>query len=147
MGSVIAFPGLSVTATGVPGVSGVAVLMLRSRKLYTPVVAPPPPVAAPAVAAPSGVDPLRAALAAFRAQGDDASLDALREQLFRRAGAAPGATFADAVQALGGRQPELARVIAIAERARFGPVDERAVATRNLLTSMDALLDAQAVHR
>ena len=58
-----------------------------------------PPLAAPRAG--PGPDPLREALAAYRARGDDASLDVLRGVLFARAGAAPGATFADALRALG----------------------------------------------
>jgi hypothetical protein len=78
-----------------------------------------------------------------RARGDDDSLDSLRNVLFTCAGAAPGATFADALRALGPRDPELARVMAVAERARFGPVHERAPAARDLLTLMDAYLAAR----
>ena len=92
--------------------------------LVTRVVTPPP-------------DPLRAALAAYRARGDDASLDALRNVLFACAGARSGATFADALRALGARDPALARVMAVAERARFGPATERAPACRDLLTMLD----------
>jgi len=83
-------------------------------------------------------DPVRAALAAYRARGDDASLDALRNVLFARAGAGAGATLADALRALGSRDPQLARVMAVAERARFGPAHERAPAARDLLVALDA---------
>jgi hypothetical protein len=86
---------------------------------------------------------LREALRVYRARGDDDSLDTLRNVLFARAGAVPGATFADALRALGPRDPELARVMAVAERARFGPVHERAPAARDLLTLMDAYLVAR----
>jgi hypothetical protein len=89
------------------------------------------------------VDPLREALRVYRARGDDASLDALRNVLFTRAGAGPGATFADALRALGSRDPELGRVMAVAERARFGPVHERAPAARDLLTLLDAYVAAR----
>jgi hypothetical protein len=82
-------------------------------------------------------DQLRDASAAYRARGDDASLDALRNVLFTRAGAAPGATFSDALRALGARDPHLARLMAVAERARFGPVHERAAAARDLLALLD----------
>jgi hypothetical protein len=82
-------------------------------------------------------DPVREALAVYRARGDDESLDALRNVLFTRAGAGPGATFADALRALGSRDPQLGRVMAVAERARFGPVHERAPAARDLLVALD----------
>jgi hypothetical protein len=95
----------------------------------------PLPIARP-VRAPG--DPVRAALAAYRARGDDASLDALRSALFARAGAGAGATLADALRALGSRDPQLARVMAVAERARFGPTHERAPAARDLLVALDA---------
>ena len=102
-----------------------------------------PSSAAPPLSAPRsgpGPDPLREALAAYRARGDDASLDVLRGVLFARAGAPAGATFADALRALGSRDPQLGRVMAVAERARFGPVHERAPAARALLSLLDAYL-------
>jgi hypothetical protein len=88
---------------------------------------------------------VREALAVYRARGDDASLDALRNVLFTRAGAVPGATFADALRALGARDPQLGRVMAVAERARFGPVHERAPAARDLLVGLDAYLLGEPV--
>ena len=75
------------------------------------------------------------------ALGDD-SLDALRNVLFTRAGAGPGATFADALRALGTRDPQLARVMAVAERARFGPAAERAAARADLLELGEAYMRA-----
>ncbi|HEV8021972.1 MAG TPA: hypothetical protein VGP41_11945 [Candidatus Lustribacter sp.] len=118
----------------------VALIRLLRRKPRPAVRAAAPPPAAPArPPAPRG-DPLRAAFDAYRARGDDATLDALRNVLFTRAGAAPGATFADAVRALGSRDPQLTRAIAVAERARFGPVHERAAAARDLLALLDAYL-------
>jgi hypothetical protein len=89
-------------------------------------------------------DPVKDALAAYRARGDDASLDALRNALFARAGAGAGATFSDALRALGSRDPQLARIMAVAERARFGPVHERAPAARDLLAALDAYVGATA---
>jgi hypothetical protein len=89
--------------------------------------------------------PVREALAVYRARGDDASLDALRNVLFTRAGAAPGATFADALRALGSRDPQLARVMAVAERARFGPAHERAPAARDLLVALDTYVLGEPV--
>jgi len=107
----------------------------RRRPAVPP--APPPAAAAPPVARSNG-DALREAFAAYRTRGDDDSLDALRTILFARAGAAPGATFADALRALGSRDPHLSRVLAVAERARFGPAHERAAAARDLLALLDA---------
>ncbi len=82
-------------------------------------------------------DVLREASAAYRARGDDASLDVLRNVLFARAGAPPGATFSDALRVLGSRDPHLARLMAVAERARFGPAHDRAPAARDLLALLD----------
>jgi hypothetical protein len=90
-------------------------------------------------------DAVRDALAVYRARGDDASLDVLRNVLFTRAGAAPGATFSDALRALGTRDPQLVRVMAVAERARFGPVHERAPAARDLLVALDAYVVGEPV--
>jgi hypothetical protein len=112
----------------------------RPKRVVHMAPAAPPP--APPRAGPVP-DPLREALRVYRARGDDDSLDALRNVLFTRAGAGPGATFADALRALGSRDPELGRVMAVAERARFGPVHERAPAARDLLTLMDAYLAAR----
>jgi hypothetical protein len=113
----------------------------RPRVAAAP-ISPPPLRVRPA--RPPG-DPVREALAAYRARGDDASLDALRNALFTRAGARPGATFADALRALGARDPQLARVMAVAERARFGPVHERAPAARDLLVALDAYVLGEPV--
>jgi hypothetical protein len=95
-------------------------------------------------ARPAG-DPLREALAVYRARGDDTSLDALRNVLFTRAGAVPGATFADALRTLGSRDLHLVRIMAVAERARFGPVHERAPAARDLLVALDAYVLGEPV--
>jgi hypothetical protein len=118
-------------------VIGIVLLVRRARRPRRPDSPPPAPAAVRVVAA-TRADPLRAALDAYRAQGTDVALDALRNVLFMRAGAAPGATFADALRALGPRDPALGRVLAVAERARFGPVHERAAAARDLLTMLDA---------
>jgi hypothetical protein len=120
-----------------PAVAIVALVRVRRRPRR---VASAPPLAAPLPARTGAppADPLRAALAVYRARGDDASLDALRSVLFTLAGAVPGATFADALRALGSRDPQLARVMAVAERARFGPAHERAAAARDLLALLDA---------
>lgn len=118
---------------------GLLVRALRRRPRPVPAApAAAPPARAPRDARPG--DPLRAAFDAYRARADDASLDALRGVLFERAGAAPGATFADALRALGSRDTQLARVMAVAERARFGPAHERAAAARDLLALLDAYL-------
>jgi hypothetical protein len=120
-------------------IAGLVRLARRPKRVVeVPPAAPPPPRKSAPV-----LDPLREALRVYRARGDDDSLDTLRNVLFARAGAVPGATFADALRALGPRDPELARVMAVAERARFGPVHERAPAARDLLTLMDAYLVAR----
>ena len=121
----------------------IAGLVRRARRPKR--VAYAAPAAAPPVPRTAGPapDPLRDALRVYRARGDDESLDGLRSVLFARAGAGPGATFADALRALGSRDPELGRVLAVAERARFGPVHERAPAARDLLTLMDAYVAAR----
>jgi hypothetical protein len=119
---------------------GIVILIRLARRPRRP-AAPPPPSHAPRtvrVISSTPADPLREALAIYRAQGTDATLDALRNVMFARAGAAPGATFADALRALGSRDPELARAMAVAERARFGPAHERAPAARDLLVMLDA---------
>ena len=110
-------------------------LSRRKRSAPGPILTPTAPLMTRVVAPPQ--DPLRAALGAYRARGDDASLDALRNVMFTRAGARSGATFADALRALGPRDPALARAMAVAERARFGPAHERAPACRDLLTMLD----------
>jgi hypothetical protein len=90
-------------------------------------------------------DPLRAAIAAFRARGDDASLDTLRNLLFVRAGARTGATLTDALHAVGTRDPALAHAMAIAERVRFGPHAERDAALHDLFEALEVLLLAGQV--
>jgi len=114
-------------------VASIALVRLRRPRPRPATVdsAPPPPPPR---------DALRAAFTAYRARGDDGSLDALRAVLFTRAGAAPGATFADALGALGSADPQLTRVLAVAERARFGPVHERPPAARDLLALLVAYL-------
>ena len=76
----------------------------RGRAVPGPILTPTEPLLT-RVATPPPQDPLRAALAAYRAHGDDASLDVLRNVLFARAGAPRGATFADALRTLGSRDP------------------------------------------
>jgi hypothetical protein len=114
------------------------VALVRLRRRPPPVIQPAPPPAARKVAPPA--DPLREAVRAYRSQRDGAALDVLRNALFARAGAAAGGTFADALNALGSRDPQLARVMAVAERARFGPDHERAPAARDLIALLDAYL-------
>jgi hypothetical protein len=116
----------------IAGIFGLLRLRRRPRVVPTPAPAPPLPTRK---ARPPG-DPVREALAVYRARGDDASLDALRNVLF---------TFADALRALGARDPQLGRVMAVAERARFGPVHERAPAARDLLVGLDAYLLGEPV--
>jgi hypothetical protein len=135
---------LTIVAVAVVLTAGiVAFLRLRRRSRSAPRPSPLPPLPA-RKARPPG-DPVREALAVYRARGDDDSLDALRNVLFTRAGAAAGATFADALRALGTRDPQLARVMAVAERARFGPVHERAPAARDLLVALDAYVLGEPV--
>jgi hypothetical protein len=112
---------------------------LRRPRTYVP----PPAAPAPPRVTVISSDPLRDSLAAYRARGDDPSLDALRNVMFALAGAAPGATFADALRALGSRDPELGRAMAVAERARFGPVHERGPAARDLLAVLDGYIHAR----
>jgi hypothetical protein len=124
-------------------IAGVILLVRRGRR--RPNVPPPIPAAPVREARPADADArLRAAFAAFRAHADDATLDALRAELFERAGARSGATFADAMRALGARDPALLRVMAVAERARFGPAGERAAARADLLADLDAYVRAGA---
>jgi hypothetical protein len=132
---------VAVVAVLAAGIFGLLRLRRRPRFVATPSAAP---VLQTRKVRPPG-DPVREALAVYRARGDDASLDALRNVLFTRAGAAPGATFADALRALGSRDPQLARVMAVAERARFGPVHERAPAARDLLVALDAYVLGEPV--
>jgi hypothetical protein len=125
-------------------IAGVALLILIVLRLPRRARAPRPAAAVPAApaivpSAPPG-DALRDAIVAFRARGDDPSLDALRNVLFVRAGARPGATLTDALGALGSRNPALARAMAIAERVRFGPQTARATATADLFDALDVLL-------
>jgi hypothetical protein len=129
-------------AAALVAVVAIVVWLVRGRHPRIASVAPRPAPAPPRRAVPAA-DVLREACAAYRVRGDDVSLDALRNVLFARAGAAPGATFSDALRALGPRDPQLARLMAIAERARFGPVHERAPAARDLL----ALLETYAPER
>lgn len=114
---------------------GIVALVRRRRR------PPPPGATAPPVPARKNAPPpdaLREAVRAYRVRRDDVTLDAVRNALFARAGAPPGGTFADALTALGARDPELARVMAVAERARFGPDRERAPAARDLVALLDA---------
>jgi hypothetical protein len=115
------------------------VVVVRRRPRH-PRPAPPPPAARSVQPVLPPSDSLRDAVAAFRAHDDDASLDALRNLLFTRASARPGATLTDALQALGRRDPDLARAMAIAERVRFGPRAERAAARADLFDALAVLI-------
>jgi hypothetical protein len=122
---------------GVAVVVLLIVVVLRRSRRARPA---PPPRPRPRVTVvhdvPSPAAALRDAVAAFRVHEDDATLDALRNVLFVRAGASPGATLADALAALGARDPDLAHAMAIAERVRFGPRSERGAATRDLFNAL-----------
>jgi len=125
----------------IAGAALLILIFLRLPRKRRGMRSPPEPAPAPAPAPPrSRSDPLRDAVAAFRVRGDDTSLDALRNLLFARAGAQPGATLTDALHALGARDPALARAMAIAERVRFGPQAGRANAADDLFAALDALL-------
>jgi hypothetical protein len=127
----------------IAGVAGAALalgLVALVRRRHGPTPAAPQPVVPPSVPRPEPpADRLAAAVAAYRMHADDATLDVLRGLLFERAGCRAGATFSDAVQALGRRDPHLLRVMAVAERARFGPADERPAARADLLALASAL--------
>jgi hypothetical protein len=110
--------------------------LVRLRRRPPPQAYVPPPPRERKGTPPA--DPLRDAVRAYRARRDDATLDVVRNALFARAGAPAGGTFADALNALGTRDPQLARLMAVAERARFGPDHERAPAARDLLALLDA---------
>jgi hypothetical protein len=131
---VLLYGGLALAAIVIP----LVVVLRRPRPPVAPAPpGPPPPAPVPELPPP---DPLRAAIAAFRTRRDDASLDALRNLLFVRAGARPGATLTDALTAVGTRDPALAHAMAIAERVRFGPSAEREAATNDLFDALDVLL-------
>jgi hypothetical protein len=133
--AVLVYGGIAVVAL----VLLIAVLRRRPRR-------PPPAAAPPTVrvvhSALPPADALRAAVAEFRTRDDDASLDVVRNLLFTRAGAAPGATLTDALQALGSRDPGLAHAMAIAERVRFGPRAHRTAATRDLFDALAVVMAA-----
>jgi hypothetical protein len=131
----------AVVALGLLLAGGLALLLRgRRRRVAAPPPAPAPPVREAPPAHPD--ERLRAAFAAYRSAPDDARLDGLRGVLFERAGARAGATFADALQTLGSRDPALLRVMAVAERARFGPAAERAAARADLLVDVEAYVRA-----
>jgi hypothetical protein len=130
----------AVAAVGLALVGGLVLFLRGRRRTAASPPAPAPPVREAQRAQPD--ERLRAAFAAYRSAPDDARLDALRGALFERAGARAGATFADALQTLGPRDPALLRVMAVAERARFGPDAERAAARADLLADMEAYVRA-----
>jgi hypothetical protein len=131
----LVFGGIALVALAVL----IAVVRRRPRRVRP--VPPPPTVRVVRPELPP-VDALRAAVADFRARNDDASLDAIRNLLFTRAGAAAGATLTDALQALGPRDPDLARAMTVAERVRFGPHAQRAAATRDLFDALAIVMSA-----
>ena len=109
----------------------------RRRRLQAVPPAPPAAIARPLLAP---LDSLPGAIAAFRTRRDDPTLDALRNLLFARAGARPGATLTDALHAVGARDPALVHAMATAERVRFGPSGERDAAARDLFDALDLLV-------
>jgi hypothetical protein len=131
------YGGLAIAAILIP-----LLLVLRRPRA----AAGEPEDARPTALAAVPVDPLRAAIVAFRERGDDASLDALRNLLFVRAGARAGATLTDALTAVGTRDPALVQAMTIAERVRFGPRAERGAAARDLVDALDVVLLTGAVH-
>jgi hypothetical protein len=137
------FHALFVAAGAIVVVALLLALVVLRRARRRPSASPAVPARPPRVAPPPDVrvvDALAEAIATFRARGDDAALDRLRSLLFVRAGASAGGTLADALIALGGRNPALGRAMAIADRVRFGPQAERAAATRDLDDALEALL-------
>lgn len=114
------------------------VAWVRSRRHRRGTPHPAPAIPGVPPAPPPSPAGLSAIVAAYRNDASDVHLDALRNALFERAGARSGATFADAMRALGSRDPALVRVMAVAERARFGPATERAAARADLLAVLDA---------
>jgi hypothetical protein len=131
----IVFAGVALVALAIL----IAVVRRRPRR---PRPAPVPPAVRVARPELPPVDALRAAVADFRTRNDDASLDVIRNLLFTRAGAATGATLTDALRALGARDPDLARAMAVAERVRFGPRAQRADATRDLFDALANMMAA-----
>ena len=132
----IALTMLAIVLVGVLGI--VAVVRARRSRRTAPPAAPAVPLA-PVWVAPQR-DPLEAAAERYRRDQSDAALDALREVLFTRAGAEPGATMTDALRALGARDADLARTIAVAERARFAPEPDRTRASGDLLDRLETLV-------
>lgn len=90
----------------------------------------------------SQVQRLRDALGRLRASDDDNALYHLRVELFAIAGVARGATLADALRAKAARDPLLARALATADRAWFGPRELRPGAVRDTIAAVEAFLAA-----
>jgi hypothetical protein len=126
-------------AVGAAAIVLLAAILALARRLRRPARTAATPVPPPLARPVPPDERLRAAVAAYRERGDDVSLDLVRALLFAQAGARPGATFADAMQALGQRDPHLVRVMAVAERARFGPAEERGAARADLLALLSAV--------
>ena len=115
----------------------VVAFVVGLRRRRRPGAAPPVAIARPVFPPP---DPLPGAIAAFRTRRDDVTLDALRNLLFARAGARPGATLTDALDAVGTRDPALVLAMATAERVRFGARGQRDAAVRELFDALDVLV-------
>ncbi len=121
-------------------VLGALWLVARPRAAVPAAPAPAPPVPPPAAPPPPPPrNGLRDAIAALRARPDDAALDRLRIALFACVGVGEGATLVDALRAIDGRRPVLARAMTLAERARFGPSGLRAATIADLEAALDLL--------
>jgi hypothetical protein len=121
---------------GAAGLLAGALAVARRRRS-----APPAPAAAPlplpplVPASPPGLAALAAQFARSREERD---LLALRSRLFDHAGAAAGATLADALAGCG-TQVNLRAALIAAEAAAFGPRDARASAAELLIAAVAAV--------
>ena len=112
------------------------ILLVRRRRPRPPVRigAPPPPVAPPRTVR----DEVGAALRAYRAAPQTASLLRLRAALFTAAGAAPGSTLRDALA--GTQDGGLRAALFAAERTAFGPAAVRDAASAELVGAVEVWL-------
>ena len=117
------------------------VIFVRGRKRRP---APPPkpvrvhePIAPVAPTSTANERLLRAA-DDYRRDRSDASLAAVRSELFGLAGVARGTTLVDALRALGDRDRPLRSALLAAERAAFAPAGERDAAGDEMLAAIQA---------